>query len=398
MSYKYVLVISMVSFLIIMRFSKNDNVKMLSIREARDIIDNIYVPSSSVYKPLLRNQTIPREYRISRTWSETLRNTPFEDRDEDFYIRHSVRFDIQHFEEVVRGIGFPDIIETVFNRLNTQSTYRVGKATFWVYEDGIIDSSVYLSDIFRAYELIMSISRPEAREVEYRFHLMMITGNDKYYSIKEGGTVGTPSNINSGRVIGNTVFIWRTEEILKVFIHEMVHLVDLDLGSERSSVNDRLSKILPVRFTKGSISSMHEAYTETVTKILYSVFLSQTRGISFNEELRSQTEWSLNKCAQVLYLNGIVDINDITLHQKTFMFEYYILHAILLWDAYTYGNLGTYVNFFSENSSPMDRVSISKVLSNIDTISFKDDMQIRLENVHQTLRQNVDLVSLKMSK
>ena len=61
-------------------------------------------------------------------------------------------------------------------------------------------------------------------------------------------------NINSGLSYSNNIIIYRKEELLKVLIHEIIHILDIDVKYENYNANiaDEISSILPFRVSKFS--------------------------------------------------------------------------------------------------------------------------------------------------
>lgn len=367
----------------------------LSVRETDNLIDFISrsVPDRLGYTCVFRDSKVHKSV-MPRTWTEVVRGNGGVV-DDDFLIGQENRFDVTTFDEIVKGIPFPGTLDTIFSRMNYHSKYILGASTFWVYDSGLSESNPVMADIFRAHAMMMRLCRPELRNRPHVFHIFMVD-EPKKFSKASGGVLGTPLNINSGRAIGNHVFVWRREEICKVFIHEMVHLLGLDLGSHRERVNGRLAGILGVKLLPGSISSMHEAYTETVTKILYSAFLASVRNTDFSRELDEQVGWTMEQCARVLHLNGVRDVSVISIFQRTFMYEYYVLHAALLWDAYRRPDLGTYLNFVHENPWKRDHDSISRSLSRMSTTEFLVETQRRLDALPEDFGSS-KAISLRMS-
>lgn len=367
----------------------------LSLRDTGNIVDFISrcVPDSLEYTCVFRDSKIYKAI-MPRTWTQAVggRGGVFDD---DFMVGQESRFDVTTFDEIVRGVPFPETLDTIFSRMNYHSKYVLGASTFWVYDSGISESSPIMADIFRAHAMMMRLCRPDLRNRPHVFHIFLVD-EPKKFTTASGGIVGTPSNVNSGRAIGKHVFVWRREEICKVFIHEMVHLLELDLGPDRERANRRLGGILGVRLHPGSISSAHEAYTETVTKVLYSSFLASVRGTGFSKEFEEQVGWAMEQCARVLHLNGVRSMSDLVIFQKTFMFEYYVLHAALLWDAYHRPDLGTYLNFVHENPWKRSHDSISRSLSHLDTTGFLLETQRRLDALPEDFGSSQE-ISLRMS-
>ena len=365
-----------------------------SVSDIRDLLVFTHncIPDKVGYKCMFHYQKIYKAV-LPRKWSESFPGgTP----DESVIMSgQNLRFDIDLFYEVVKGVAFPDVLDVIFDQISYYSKYSIGYSTFWVYSSAFRDSSPTIADLFKIYKMMVALSDPSLKNKEYSFHIFLVD-NPKTYTTFSNDLVGTPSNVNSGRTIGNKVFIWRKEEICKVFIHEMVHLLRLDLGSYRTIVNKKFYPILDITFTSSSVYSLHESFTETLTKILYSSFLSHMKGTDFEYELELQTMWSLDQCSRVLYLNGVRDVTGkITLEQRTFMYEYYVLHALFMWDAYTSKEYGKYLNFIHVNPHKKSFSSITNTLSKIDTSVYLIEIQKRINTIPDNFGEAP--VTLKMS-
>jgi len=363
-----------------------------SVSEIRDLLVFVHncIPDRVGYKSIFHDQKIVKSV-MPRKWSES---HPTNSYNEDSGDHH--RFDVHLFKDIVKGVGFPIILDSIFDQMNYYSKYKVGYSIFWIYSSVLVDSSPIVADIFKVYKMMLGLADPSLKNKEYVFHIFLVD-NPKRYTTFSGELVGTPSTINSGRTIGNKVFIWRKEEICKVFIHEMIHLLKLDLGPYRTAVNHKFSNLLNVTFTSSSVYSLHEAFTETLTKILYASFLGAMRKTEFEYELELEVMWSLDQCARILHLNGVRNVlGNFTLEQKTFMYEYYVLHALFMWDAYTTEDYGRYLNFIHANSKKKSFSSISNILSQIDTSTYLAEIQKRLEIIPDNFGEIP--VTLKMSR
>jgi len=378
-----VVAITIILLLLSSTYSKHDTQSVGEIHEMMGSV-NRCIPQNTEYTAMFQDVKIHKEV-MALKWSEDSSNT------EDSY----KRFDVEMFQEVLYGVRFPLILDTIFDKMSYYSKYQVGNSLFWVYSSMINDTTPIMADIFKAYKMMIGLASPDMQKRSYIFHIFMVH-NPKTYSRSIGGLVGTPTNVNSGRAIGNKVFIWRKEEICKVFIHEMVHLLELDMGGSRDSVNKNLMGVLDVKFTKSSIYSLHESFTETVTKILYSKFLAQMRGTHFDTELYTQVTWSLQQCANILHLNGIRDFTkEFIIEQDTFMYEYYVLHALFIYDAYQTEDYGKYLNFINLNTRKRSFSSMNLVLKGVETTSFIEEIQGRLDKIPGDFGKSI--VTLKMS-
>jgi hypothetical protein len=95
--------------------------------------------------------------------------------------------------------------------------------------------------------------------------------------------IWNPDNINTGMTLGDQILIWRREEMVKVAIHELIHLYGFDLSdqyfdgsdSNRDRWMDRESKTLAQTF--GLVSSeprWNEGLTEAFATILNIILIA----------------------------------------------------------------------------------------------------------------------------
>jgi len=389
MQYSGIVILSVAIILVVISYESSGYINdgSHSLEEINDMMKFVHdcIPGNTEYRSIFQDVKIHKQ-PMELKWSEESSH------DEDSY----KRFDVEMFNEVLYGVKFPLILDTIFDKMSYYSKYEIGYSTFWVYSSMFNDISPIMADIFKAYKMMIGLSSPAMKNRNYVFHIFLVD-NPKTYSTTSGGLVGIPSNVNSGRAIGNKVFIWRKEEICKVFIHEMVHLLQLDMSGGRNAVNKKLLGVLNIRFTSSSVYSLHESFTETVTKILYSKFLAHMRDTDFETEFYSQVSWTMDQCAKVLHLNGIRDFTGVfELEQKTFMYEYYILHALFLYDVYETEDYGKYLNFVHINTRKRSFASMTALLQSVNTSSFITEIQSRLDLIPDNFGKSI--VTLKMSR
>ena len=143
---------------------------------------------------------------------------------------------------------------------------------------------------------------------------------------KRGVPLG-PFQCNTGStdLLNKKITLWRTEEMNKVLVHELLHHYRVDENVRRLSIQ--------VHFD--------EVYTEWLTTILHTMFESiekRKNYSSFKKSLSKQIDFSLYQAAKVLYhyqmehvRPGDLSIERSPFHQKTNAYEYYILKAALLY-------------------------------------------------------------------
>ena len=75
----------------------------------------------------------------------------------------------------------------------------------------------------------------------------------------------TKNEVNSGSCSSDTINIWRKEEILKVTLHECIHLLNYDLKNEDNFLKEHYRKRYNITSKKMNI---FEAYTEIWSELI----------------------------------------------------------------------------------------------------------------------------------
>jgi hypothetical protein len=143
------------------------------------------------------------------------------------------------------------------------------------------------------------------------------------------------NNINSGSTLtGSYINIWRSEELLKVLCHELIHFFDIDEylydDDEKNVLINKIKKNFNI---KGRIIPF-EAYTDSCAIIIHSIFVCHRLSYSINDTyklLSLEICHSLFQAAKILNNFGITNIKDKKeIDQGTSVFSYYIIKSALL--------------------------------------------------------------------
>lgn len=156
------------------------------------------------------------------------------------------------------------------------------------------------------------------------------------------------NNINSGSCIAlDSIVIWRTEEILKVLIHELIHFFMLDFGSCVEADIDLSKKIFGVHN-----DVLNESFTDSFAIVVHTLFVaycsSNTKQIESNimNLFDQEINFALFQASKIIDTFD-VDITDQStfgnITQSTSAFSYYIVKAALLCN---FGNLCNFVDDF----------------------------------------------------
>jgi len=206
-----------------------------------------------------------------------------------------------------------------------------------------------------------------------KLHLLLIpTLLAKRINNNHHSHVWDPESVNNAFSIqGNceSIVIYRFEEVLKVCIHECIHVLHLeDIPSEkyipikkRSIDNQRI--VLPddyenlndpyqatlffenkfLLFANYFPVLFKEAYTESWSCILNVVYISCITDYKLNDLIAFEKEFVCFQVAKILYVSGIPSWSffmkknlfshqSTHIEQSTSLFSYFVLRSALLWD------------------------------------------------------------------
>lgn len=139
----------------------------------------------------------------------------------------------------------------------------------------------------------------------------------------------TRNEINSGVCYKyyNWIQLFRSEEILKVLIHELIHYYQLDIND-----TDYVYDILPIKLPCNQLL-LNEAITEAMAIILHTYYYSEIMKKDFKTLLDEELQYSKYMFDNILYHHNIKNIKELfSLCQYTNVISYYIIKYILIED------------------------------------------------------------------
>jgi hypothetical protein len=137
----------------------------------------------------------------------------------------------------------------------------------------------------------------------------------------------------------NVICVFRAEELLKVLIHESVHLVGADVSHHLSvlpSLDAHMARSFALR--KDREYRFEEAYTEFLATALQCMLLA-SNWTTFTKKMRVECLYAVQQADRVLRYHGLsfdtLIMSGHTFvgeyHEETSVFAYYVLKSILLW-------------------------------------------------------------------
>ncbi len=195
------------------------------------------------------------------------------------------------------------------------------------------------------------------------------------------------THVNSGSCIpSKMITLWRSEELEKVLIHELIHFFEIDftylIGQNYFKQNYGLNNV-----------KANEAYTDSLTIIIHTIYVAFYLNIDYMKLLNSEFNYVLYQAAKIFNYYNIANVNDINnkICQQTDVFSYFIIKASLLF------NINEFIKFINKNIYFENRnnefielidKSINCKLFN-ETITyfkhvndkFKDDITLRMSHL-----------------
>ena len=197
----------------------------------------------------------------------------------------------------------------------------------------------------------------------------------------------TSYHVNSGVSDGEQVIVYRSEEMTKVLIHELVHFYGFDHHFEINSninIEEPLNKLFNFNVNCKSIL-IYEAYTDTfaclLNIIIYTIMSKETKSIEYN--IHKEREYILNQASNILAHIGFGDNLKIkkTYCETTNVMSYYVLKAIL------FSNIDKFISYLLAHNYQLE-----------DTQEFIKIIFENLDNFLEIIKkENKDLNSLRMS-
>lgn len=200
-----------------------------------------------------------------------------------------------------------------------------------------------------------------------------------------------PININSGYTLNHkSIVIYRKEELLKVFIHECLHLFCLDFSNE---IGINYSKLLEPTFKIKSDYLLFETYCEywarTLNTAIFSFHIKEKITLNEFEDI-FEINLNIERCFSILQMihflktmnttyYEIIEGKSINYKETTNGFCYYVLTSLLMY------NFEQTMNWFINNNQSIlnfltNEKSIYLFVEYIKSLYNKREFLLLLEN------------------
>lgn len=250
-------------------------------------------------------------------------------------------------ENISQDVKKMDAIETIVLKTNKSN---ININIFYQNED----LTKFKKIIFHSLAFIFNLSYHSILDCTINYYLSdkkknMECGKD--YSDNEF----SHKEVNSGSCNGmtNTINIWRKEEILKVTLHECIHLLNYDEKSEDYLLKESYKKKYKV--TSDSMN-IFEAYTEIWAELI-NIYLTNIiiKGniSSFTKFIEYEKFFSNFQASKIFYIKSLNNKHT-DLNKYTNVLPYYIIKCEI------FNNLRIFLNYCKNRENNINYVKIKK--------------------------------------
>jgi hypothetical protein len=199
--------------------------------------------------------------------------------------------------------------------------------------------------------------------------------------------------INSAFKNNNEIVVYRSEELFKLLIHELIHYYDIDsFIKDDNKVSNSLLTIYNITIDqKRKELKVYEAYTEAIATMLNIIFSTKQLNV---DSLYKEIIFSLRQNTKIFNYFGIEDSRDIyreskkpgLFKQTTAAFEYHYLKAKFLF------NFNDLLKLINRNSPSQEFINlkIPKISTNdyIRLLGEDREFDIALNNIIKKQKQS----------
>lgn len=163
----------------------------------------------------------------------------------------------------------------------------------------------------------------------------------------------TTKHVNTGMNWGNNIVIYRNEELLKLVIHEVIHLLDIDIKYENNDAFLEFSNLFCVNKEKLLIN---ESYVETLA-IIIDIYIklwekNMLNYKNYKHNIKKMIVFNLKQCSKICIFYNIKNYNELLVNNEkckkyldnnSNIFSYHIVKLVNLY------NLNKFIELYIEN-------------------------------------------------
>ena len=164
----------------------------------------------------------------------------------------------------------------------------------------------------------------------------------------------TPKHVNTGVNWSNNIVIYRNEEQLKLIVHEVIHLLDIDIKYEDNNDFNAFSNLFCINKEKLLIN---ESYVETLA-ILIDIYIKlwEKNMLSYKNykyNIKKMCLYNLKQCCKICIFYNIDNYNELLVNKNkckkyldndSNIFSYHIVKLVNLY------NLDKFISMYIEKN------------------------------------------------
>jgi len=145
----------------------------------------------------------------------------------------------------------------------------------------------------------------------------------------------TINDINSAstqiytHLYGGPIYIWRSDELEKVLVHETLHSLHYDYDIINQKLSPEL-KYIENKIDHGKGLNINEAYVELCAVFIMSLFHNDNKKM-VRKKLEKEFKHSLDNCTRLLKIYGCKNLLNCQYEQEASAFSYIIIKTALMW-------------------------------------------------------------------
>jgi hypothetical protein len=237
------------------------------------------------------------------------------------------------------GSYVPEFVQNHVQNLTTLQKAEWDDTVLRVYSaKGYKRFNSYMKDIQRAQNFLKCLGIVPHKVI---INIIYIPGHKK--EVKCENCILSPNEVNSGFYSMGTIWIYRSQELLKTTIHEMCHAYGIDSTRFHTIERRYIPSLLNVKFGKRH-PNREICLTEGVVDFIACLIMAALRTAqpitkeSLSNSLKLQATHILNQAEKILCL-----LSKTGSIENTHTYAYYVVKGIL------FGDLHASITFFQTN-------------------------------------------------